>query len=253
MIRTHSGYTPKMAAGMFGSSNPLMAGATGQARAQEALEEIVTENIGFVSLNGDNRPLRILPTQWPTDALPPPTASLFSIASRNGLLAAADPTKLVLAQTQDVRNELARKDGPEESVKTLSRSMILDLPTRVSQVVFSSDEKFLVISAENGGGLQVYETDKLKQNDTQFAFQIGTEGTSIRALVPNPAEDQAHLFAVILSDGKLVIANLKDRKFQTAGRGSPVLRDGGVSCCSWSTKGKVSLGHCSPAFESRIR
>ncbi|KAL9092361.1 MAG: hypothetical protein Q9159_000869 [Coniocarpon cinnabarinum] len=227
-----------MAAGMFGSSNPLMSGASGQARLGDQLEEVVTENVGFVPLNGDSRPLRILPNPWPNDALPPPTASLFSIASRNGILAAADPSKLVIAKTKDVRSDLARKDGSEEKVKTLSRSMTIDLPARVSQIAFSSDEKYLVISAESGGGLLVYETDSIKQNNPAHAFQIYTDNIGVRALIPNPAEDQGHLFAVVLTDGKLMIANMKEQGWLKNGQGSPLLKDTGVSCCSWSAKGK---------------
>ena len=194
--------------------------------------------MGFVTLKGDTRNLRILPNAWPSNALPPPTASLFSVASRNGLIAAADPSKLVIARTKDVRTDLARSDGPETAVKNLSQSMLIDLPTRVSQVVFSTDEKYLVISAVDGGGLQVYETSSIKQNNTQHAFQIPTNEIPVQALIPNPAEDQAHLFAVVLGDGKLMIVDLRSRQFVNSAQGNPVLRDNDVRCCSWSAKGK---------------
>ena len=43
MIRTRSGYTPKMAAGIFESSNPLMSGSNSQARTLEPLEDVITD------------------------------------------------------------------------------------------------------------------------------------------------------------------------------------------------------------------
>lgn len=193
------------------------------------------QEIGFLSLSGDTK-LRLLPNPWPSDSPPSPTASLFSIASRIGLLAAADPSTLVIAKTADVRAALASKDGVQNGVKTFESSLKISLPLRVSQVAFSSDEKYLVICAENGGGLQVYETGSLLKESSQHLCQIATNNISVRALIPNP--ESGHLFAVVLSDGKFMIANLINQQFQPAAAGGPLLRDSGVTCCSWSARGK---------------
>jgi nucleoporin NUP159 len=107
---------------------------------------------------------------------------------------------------------------------------------RVSQVVFSSDEAYLVISAEQRGGLAVYDVGALMQGSTNPAFELSTEGAVLRGLVPNPTAEKAEYFAVITVDGKLLMANLKERRFLSGPNGS-VLKSG-VSCVSWSTRGK---------------
>lgn len=105
---------------------------------------------------------------------------------------------------------------------------------RVSQLTFSIDESYLVLSAENGGGLAVYDVDALLNGSTNSAFELSTNGQSLRALTPNPT--QGELLAVVTVDGNLMMANLKERSFVTGPNGQ-VLKDG-VSCVSWSTKGK---------------
>ena len=188
-----------------------------------------------MSLSGDTK-LRLLPNPWPSDSPPSPTASLFSIASGQGLLAAADPSTLIVAKTSDIRAAFASKDGVENGIKPFDSSLKIPLPVRVSQVTFSSDEKYLVICGETGGGLQVYETDSLLNQNLQPAGQIATNQIPVRAIVPNP--ESGHLFAVVLSDGKLMLANLSTGQFQTTANGQQLLRDGGVSCCCWSARGR---------------
>lgn len=115
---------------------------------------------------------------------------------------------------------------------------------RVSQVAFSADEDFLVLSAETGGGLAVYEVQALIQGNTQSTFQLPTNGAALRALVPNPTPETAELFAAVTTNGELLMANLKTRQFLNGSQGQ-VLKDG-VSCVSWSTQGKqlvVGLGN----------
>jgi len=63
-----------------------------------------------------------------------------------------------------------------------------------------------------------------------------TNGVSVRVLAPNPAPEYSHLFAAVLANGQLVMANLKDRQL-VSGSSGPVFREG-VSCVSWSAKGK---------------
>lgn len=106
---------------------------------------------------------------------------------------------------------------------------------RVSQVAFSADETFLVLSAEDGGGLAVYDVQSLMQGNTQTSFEMATNGTALRSLLPNPVEDKAELFAVVSINGELMMANLKKRQF-IAGSQGQVLK-GGVSSVSWSNRG----------------
>ena len=107
---------------------------------------------------------------------------------------------------------------------------------RVCQVAFSADENFLVLSAESGGGLAVYEVQSLMQGATESAFQLTTNGTALRALLPNPTLEKAELFAAVSTNGQLLMANLKTREFFSGSQGQ-VLKDG-VSCISWSARGK---------------
>ena len=107
---------------------------------------------------------------------------------------------------------------------------------RISQVAFSADENYLVLSAENGGGLAIYDVQALMQGNTESAFQLSTEGTPLRALVPNPTPERAELFAVVTANGQVLMANLQSRQFLSGPQGQ-VLKQG-VSSVSWSTRGK---------------
>ena len=189
--------------------------------------------VGFQALAGESK-LRLLPTPWPIESLPPPTASLLSIASKRGLLAAAGPDSVIIASTDSVRQALS---APADSkIKPFNPQLTLPLGIRISQVAFSADENLLVLSAENGGGLAVYEVQSLMQGNTQTAFEIATNGTSLRALIPNPSSEKAELIAVVSSNGDLMIADLKTRQFLTGTHGQ-VLK-AGVSYISWSNKGR---------------
>ncbi|MCJ1474151.1 hypothetical protein MMC13_002809 [Lambiella insularis] len=199
------------------------------------LEEISTEGLGFQSLAGESK-VRLLPTPWPTESLPPPTASLLSIASSKGLLAAAGPESVVIASTDSVRDAFTGDNSSGSDVKSFTPQLTLQIGTRVSQVAFSADEKFLVISAEVGGGLKVYDVERITQGDVQSAFEMSTNGISLRALTPNPASETAEFFAIVTTNGQLMMANMKTRQLMN-GRNGPVMKDG-VSCVSWSTRGK---------------
>ncbi|KAL8780053.1 MAG: hypothetical protein Q9213_006643 [Squamulea squamosa] len=198
------------------------------------LEEIQTEALGFQSLAGEAK-LRLVPP-WPAEALPPSTSSLLSIASGKGLLAAAGPDAVVIAGTEVVRKSFADKDAGDGNVKSFTPQLTLNLGTRISQVAFSADESFLVLSAEQGGGLAAYEVQSLMQGNTQSAFQIATNGTALRMLLPNPTPERAELFAAVTVNGELLIANLASRQFMSGPQGM-TMKDG-VSCVSWSARGK---------------
>lgn len=158
----------------------------------------------------------------------------MSIASHRGLLAAAGPDAIVVARTESVQRAF---DAPATgNFKSFQPELRIPMSMRVSQLAFSADDAYLVISAESGGGLAVYEVDALLKESTQTAFEVPTNGESLRALVPNPTRDKGELLAVVTVDGNLMIANLKDRAFKSGPNGQ-ILRSG-VSCVSWSTKGK---------------
>ncbi|KAL9581560.1 MAG: hypothetical protein Q9212_003831 [Teloschistes hypoglaucus] len=219
--------------------------ADGQYRAGLGLEEIQTEAIGFQTIAGEAK-LQLLSSPWPAEAPPPTTSSLLSIAPQKGLLAAAGPDAVVIATTEAVRTAF-RRDGPTgNNTKTFTPQLTLKLGIRISHVAFSADESYLVLSAEDGGGLAVYEVQSLTQGNTQSAFEISTNNTPLRALLPNPAPEKAELFAVVTTSGQLSIANLTSRQFIP--QGTPLKE--GVSCVSWSARGKqlvagLGTGACS--------
>ncbi|XXG98750.1 F1F0 ATP synthase subunit e, mitochondrial [Hypoxylon texense] len=196
------------------------------------LTDVQTEALGFLSLAGDAK-LR-LTSQWS----PPPAenASLISIASGQGLVAAAGPDGVVLASTESVRKAFeGPKDGDSET-RSFQPQLKLPLPIRIRQLAFTTDEAYLILSAEQGGGLAVYQVQALQQGSTQTAFEIPTNGESLRALVPNPNPDFSDLCAVVTSEGKLLMANMKERNFVSGSNGQ-ILKSQ-VSCVAWSNKGK---------------
>ncbi|KAF2963120.1 hypothetical protein GQX73_g10452 [Xylaria multiplex] len=209
-------------------------GNTGAANVSQgpALPEVQTEGLGFLSLAGDAK-LR-LSTPWSPP--PAPTASLMSIASRRGLVAAACPDAVVVASTEAVRKAFETPKNGDSEVRPFTPQLRIPLNLRVCQLAFSADEAYLILSAEQGGGLAVYDVDAFQQGTTQVAFEIITNGESLRALVPNPRPEKAELSAVVTNEGKLLMANLRERNFVFKGT-TQILREQ-VSCVAWSNKGK---------------
>jgi nucleoporin NUP159 len=160
----------------------------------------------------------------------------MSVASRKGLVAAAGPNVVILATTESVRKAFEGPIAGDANFKPFQPQLTLSMSMRISQLAFSADESYLILSAETGGGLAVYEVQALLQGSTQSAFELSTNGQSLRALVPNPTPEKGELLAVVTVDGNLMMANLKERAFVTGSNGQ-FLKDG-VSCLSWSTKGK---------------
>ena len=142
----------------------------------------------------------------------------------------------MIAGTDSVRQAFSASGKTENNIIPFTPQLKLEIGTRISQVAFSADEEFLVISAENGGGLAVYEVPALMQGTSTPAFQLATNGTSLRALVQNPTPEKAELLAVITTNGELMMANLKTRDFLSTSNAQ--VMKGGVSCVSWSTRGK---------------
>lgn len=140
---------------------------------------------------------------------------------------------MIVAATDSVRQAFsAPADG---KIKPFVPQLTLPIGMRVSQVAFSADENFLVLSAESGGGLAVYNVQSLVQGNSEMAFQMATDGKALRALVPNPVPEKAELFGIVLINGDLMMANLKTQQFLSGPQGQ-VLKSG-VSCICWSKKG----------------
>ena len=187
------------------------------------LSDITVESVGFLSIAGETK-LQLLPSPWPAQNLPKPTSSLLSISSREGLLAAAGPDTLVLGSTQSIRETFTSNTSTSSTAVPFSPQLKISIP-RVSQVSFSSDDKYLTICADEGGGLAVYDVAALKNGTTDRAFQIATEGVPVRALTTNPGEEFGRLQAVVLQDGKLLLASLVERKIMPGQLGA-VLYEG---------------------------
>ncbi|PGH04645.1 hypothetical protein AJ80_08479 [Polytolypa hystricis UAMH7299] len=216
--------------GAFGGSSSA---AAQNAQLGPELQEIQTQEVGFQSIAGDAK-IRLLPSPWPQDALPPPTASLLSVASSKGLLVAAGPEGLVIASTDSVRKAYSAEASGESEIRPFQPQLQIPLPQKASHVAFSADENVLVVAAADGSGLIAYDVAGLLQGNTQPALTLGMNGASLRALVPNPTI--AELFAAVTTNGELLMANLKSNQL-VQGPSGPVLKTG-VSCVSWSTKGK---------------
>lgn len=197
-----------------------------------ALPEVQTEGLGFLSLAAEAK-LRL---SAPWSPPPSPHASLMSIASRRGLVAAAGPDGVAVASTEAVRKAFeAPRDGESET-RLFTPQLKLPLNIRLSQLAFSADEAYLILSAEQGGGLAVYDVNALQQGSTQTAFELPTNGEPLRALVPNPRPEKAEFCAVATNEGKLLMANLKERKFVS--KGASIILKERVSCVAWSNRGK---------------
>ncbi|KAG5927587.1 hypothetical protein E4U42_002048 [Claviceps africana] len=191
------------------------------------LETIQTENFGFLPLAGEAK-VR-LTSSW--TSAPTGTASLLSVASRKGLVAAAGPDQIIIATTESVRKAFASPKEGDSEVRSFEPQLRIPAPTRISHLAFTADERFLIMSAESGGGLAVYDVQSLAQGSSNSAFELPTNGESLRLLAPNPAAEKAELCAVVTTSGNLCMANLNERKVST-----PLKTQ--VSCLSWSARGK---------------
>ncbi|KAF2176361.1 hypothetical protein K469DRAFT_645790 [Zopfia rhizophila CBS 207.26] len=193
------------------------------------LDEITTEGLGFSALGGEKK-LKLLPSPWPSDNLPPSSSSLLSVASKRGLLAAAGPEGLIITSTEGVHKAFGREASDQNVITNFSPDITIQVP-QLRHVAFSSNEDFLVITAENGGGLAVYATQDLLQQKSQPAVQISTNQVSVRALVPNPNPEFESYFAVVLETGQLLVSDIANQQVKKM----PVE---GITCASWSVKGK---------------
>ncbi|OJD34640.1 nuclear pore complex subunit nup159 [Diplodia corticola] len=201
------------------------------------------QHLGFAAISARNpktkitNKLKLLPSPWRVDDLPRAESNLFAAAPRKGVVAAAGPDCLVIASADSIRAALTseRDESNKDPVVPFSPELTVSMP-RLSQITFTSDEQYLVISAQQGGGLAIHEVAALLQKNNSPALQIGTDGMGVRALIPNPAPELAENIAVVTEKGQLMIASLKQGGFVKTQNGA-VLKDN-VSCATWSNKGK---------------
>ncbi|KAF5125350.1 Nucleoporin [Metarhizium anisopliae] len=203
------------------------AAGVGEASVGPDLETIQTEGLGFPPLAGEAK-VR-LTSPWLS--LPAQTSSLLSIASRRGFVAAAGPDQVTIATTESVRKAFTSPKDGESEVRSFEPQLKIPMPMRISHLAFTADENHLILSAESGGGLAVYEVQSLLQGSSNSAFELSTNGESLLYLAPNPVAGKSELCAVVTSNGNLYMANFKERSLS-----NPLKTQ--VSCLSWSAKGK---------------
>ncbi|KAF1843625.1 uncharacterized protein K460DRAFT_387647 [Cucurbitaria berberidis CBS 394.84] len=212
--------------------------STGNAPTVEAgpeVADIETEHLGFKALSQGGagpKKVKILPEPWPTDNVPPASATLLSIASKPGFLAAAGPGLLVVTTIDKVRKAFEEQAGEGDVVSDFTPDVQLTVPT-LRHVVFSTEGEFLVVSAEEKGGLAVFDAaEVVNAGKKEPKRQLDTEQVTLRALLPNPVPSLAHYFAVVLDSGKLMITNVDDGVSKT-------IKAEGANCVAWSNKGKA--------------
>ncbi|CAI6338837.1 unnamed protein product [Periconia digitata] len=198
-----------------------------------AISEVDTELIGFTALAQGSEgaaKLKLLPTPWPSDNLPPSSASLLCVASMRGLLAAVSPDTLTVSSTANVRKAFLQKPGAKDVIEDFKPDLVMSIP-QPRHVAFSADEEYLILCPEKGG-LHIYNVDALLDGNTKPERQIDTNNDSVRGLFPNPDADLAHYAAFIGDSGRLEIADI------TTGTKLPIKNDG-ATCASWSVRGKA--------------
>ncbi|KAJ2900759.1 Nucleoporin [Zalerion maritima] len=222
-------------------SQPKLGGALAPLQG-DGLARIEAETLGFRGVNGDAQ-VR-LTSKW--DPLPPQTASLLAIAHRSGWLAAAGPDSFVLAKTKAIRDAFkADPESADSKIRPFTPHIKIDVPGRITHVAFTSDEKYLIVSSEPRGALNIFDSQSLFNGSSrQPSFELATNGEPLRALVPNPAIEKAELIAAVTTQGNLLVANMKTRSFE--GNGG-VLRTN-ASCVAWSTRGKQLVAGTAEGF-----
>ncbi|KAH0611388.1 uncharacterized protein H6S33_010653 [Morchella sextelata] len=198
------------------------------AEGEEPLE-VVIENVGFLALGGDTK-VKILPKGYDKDSLPPSSVSLFSVANRSGLFAAAAHSDLVVGSTSSLRETFA---GASDGVAEYRPQLSLSLPANISHIAFTADESHLVVGSASGG-LVVYSVSALNSSNAQPLFELGTGGVGLREMKPNPATPE--LVAVVTTNGDVQMVNISTGGWEEGSNG-PVLKTG-ASTVSWSQRGK---------------
>ncbi|KAK8049544.1 nucleoporin [Apiospora phragmitis] len=161
------------------------------------LELVSTETLGFLSIAGDAK-VRFTSAWSPA---PAQNASLLTIASWKGLVAAAGPDGLTIATTENVRKAFSGPKDGDSDFRSFNPELKLPLPTRICQLTFTSDENYLVLSAENGGDKGNLLIADMKSKD----FVAGKNGQILK--------DQVSCVAWS-TKGKQLVAGLGDGTIQ---------------------------------------
>jgi len=217
---------------MNGSPSAFGAGSSTATVVEGAeLPEIQTEGLGFKTLHGDKK-ARILTSPWPADALPPPYASLLSVASAHALYAAGGPDALVIGRTQKIRDRIYEAKGDDirdcAPLHTIPHS-------RPVHVAFAADESCLVVAEQHDSAIVAYSTDDLAAQRSNVALKLSTNAP-VRMLAPNPDPAQSQYFAIVNTTGQLLLADLGSNQLVSGANGSVLAEN--VSSVEWSTKGK---------------
>ena len=200
------------------------------------------QEVGFKGVSGDCN-IRLLPTPWPAGALPSPTSCLFAVAATKGVVVGAGPDCLVTSTTENIRKAISAPTGKDKiKTKPFEPQSKIQLPARPTQIAFCSGDDAFILATDNGSQVMIFETGSLSQSDAQPAFSIATNGVTLRAVVPNPApsgDPHSPLVALVTVNGDLMMANLQTKSLVPGANG--LILKNGVSCASWSTKGKQLL------------
>ncbi|RPB29146.1 hypothetical protein L211DRAFT_801130 [Terfezia boudieri ATCC MYA-4762] len=201
----------------------------------EDAEEVETENFGFLALNGDVK-VKLFPDTFPESSIPISSASLFTIASKKGVFAAAGPSTFILGTTESLRKAFTAAPAGDTRVN-YNPTLSLPLPTPISHIVFNSSEEYLILGASSGG-LAVYSTQSLgsPNNQAKPLFEVSTHGLALREIKPNPSDATAELIAVVTQNGDLRIMKLAQQEF-VPGKSGEVLKTS-ISTVAWSQRGK---------------
>lgn len=139
-----------------------------------------------------------------------------------------------MASTDAVRKAYYTSAEGDSPVRPFQPQLQISFPSRISHLAFSAGDDALVVAAQEEGGLVAYDVSALMQGNTQPSVTISLNRAPLRSLVANPAVSE--LFAAVTVSGELLIANLKAGQL-VQGPTGPVMKTG-VSCVSWSSKGK---------------
>ncbi|KAL2870779.1 FG-nucleoporin NUP159 [Aspergillus lucknowensis] len=203
------------------------------------LPDLFAEEVGFKGVSSDSN-VQLLPTPWPTDALPAPTSTLLAVAATKGIVVGAGPDSLSISPTEAVRAAISADTGKDKvKTKPFQPQATISLPRRPTHIAFAFGDSALVLATEDGPSLSVFETGSLLQPNAQPAISIPTNGATFRFIAPNPAhaeDSHSSLVALVTTGGELLVADLKAGNLLSGPNGN-VLKTGVSSIC-WSNKGK---------------
>ncbi|KAA8899497.1 hypothetical protein FN846DRAFT_960317 [Sphaerosporella brunnea] len=230
------------------SGNPFGVLGNSQLAGDQDPEDVEIPNFGFLSL-GHDRKIKVLPEGFTKDSLPRPWASLFAVANRRGLFAAAGPKSFVISQTQTLREAFTAKD------ENYTPQLCIPSAMPISHVAFNADESRLILGGSNGV-VAVWSLDALGGSDPKATIEVFTDGQELREVKPNPKIPE--LVAIVTTNGDVRMLDLNTNNYKTGADGSPVLKKS-VSTVSWSKLGKQimcgmsngSLWQMTPAGEGK--